>query len=689
MYSVFANNTRIYDDTLMLDDEHLIDPRLDLEDSAAGSFVMTVPVGNKGYGLIERIKTDITVVKDGTEIWWGRALSEEQNFYNDRVFTCEGALAFLNDVTQPLNQYTEITLRGYAEAVINVYNSRAAANRQFRIGAMPSYAMTIGNFTTNYEKTIECINRIAADRNLHIRITKTYGAFTGYNIDFLEDYPTTSSQVIQFGTNLLDFTRKWNSDEFATVIIPLGERLDESQYEGVDERLTVAEVNDGSIYVESQSVSTFGRIEKVVEFDGVTDPVQLLAMAQSYLSDIQFDDIELELSAVDLHYLDANYEGIKLLDKVRAVSSPHMMDRYFPVRRMSIPLDHPENTTFTLGDTQKVSLTGVNNQINRELIEAIKNIPPKTELLDAARANAAEIMNMATTGYITIHQTSDGTDALYISDTQDYTHATKYWKWSMNGLAYWKEGDENPTTAITMDGGIVGSFITAGSISADKLSSVYKDSVTNAISTLNNDINGLALTYSTNGDMAGILKLNRNGVQIGSDVGITMTGAVTFTDLSTSGRTTINGDNITTGTIKGRDIYLYQDDSLNGSKIFFEDSYGFPVGTLSLTTVSGATSGKQIWLRSIDTNTAIKIESSAGTSVVGDLIYEEGKHYITLQSGGYYDQSGSGGSWVAGTVNIGNQNTYTQTTDMQCRVNLWGDVYVNGSRIGTGTAVFG
>lgn len=40
-----------------------------------------------------------------------------------------------------------------------------------------------------------------------------------------------------------------------------------------------------------------------------------------------------------------------------------------------------------------------------------------------------------------------------------------------------------------------------------------------------------------------------------SSQSISFSGMVSFTDLSTSGWTTINGDNITTGTIEAIDIY--------------------------------------------------------------------------------------------------------------------------------------
>ena len=207
------------------------------------------------------------------------------------------------------------------------------------------------------------------------------------------------------------------------------------------------------------------------------------------------------------------------------------------------------------------------------------------------------------------------------------------------------------------------------------------DRVSNSISQLSNDIDGLTLTYSTNGDMAGTLRLYRNGVQIVSSVGINMTGAVTFSSLSTTGQSIINGDNITTGAINGRNIYLNRTDDTNPSAIYFEHG-GSPYAMFRLDNNGAGTeveSTSRLYLQTMDTNTSIKIESSAGTSIVANRIYEQGKRYITLESGGFYDNY----TWVPGAINIGNQNTYGQASSNQCQINLWGNVNVNGYPIGT------
>lgn len=465
MYAIYADGVCIYNDVFALDNQKVASPKLTLEDNGAGSLAMTLPPVNLGYESIVRMTTDISVWKDGAELWSGRVLSEEKDFWNNRILYCEGELAFFNDSTQPPAEYPGLTVRGYLEALISIHNSKVGENRRFTIGAVTVTDSDFPTYYTNHEKTMALINALVERYGGHLRVRKENG--TRY-LDYLAECPDTCQQVIQFGSNLLEFTRKWDSAEFATVIVPLGGRLEKSPIEALDAYLTVESVNQGSIYVQStEAVAAYGWIEKTVTWDDVTDPAVLLEKAKAYLADLQFDDMELELSALDLHYQNTDADAVKLLDEIRVISRPHGLDRLFPVTKLEIPLDSPEKTQFKLGDTVKTSLSSVNNQINAAILEKIEGLPKAHAILKEAKENATQIMNMATTGYITITKDQYGSDTLYISNLRDYTKADKLWKWNMNGLGYSSDGGKTFGLAITMDGAIVADYITTGVLNAD------------------------------------------------------------------------------------------------------------------------------------------------------------------------------------------------------------------------------
>ena len=465
MYSIYADGACIYSDVFAVDSMKVINPKLTLEDNGAGSLVVTLPPHNAGYASIVRMVTDISVQKDGEEIWAGRVLSESEDFYRNRILYCEGELAYFNDSTQPPAKYSGMSVRGYLERLIAVHNSKVAANRRFTLGAVTVVDKNFPTYYTNHDKTMAVFNAMVEQYGGHLRVRKVDGV---RYLDYLAEYPDTCSQVIQFGSNIIDFTKQWDSTEFATVIVPLGNRLEDSPIEALDAYLTVESVNHGSMYVQSnEAVAVYGWIEKAVTWDDVSDPAVLLEKAKAYLSDIQFDNMELELSDLDLHYLDVDVEAVKLLDEIRVISRPHGLDRMFPVTKLEIPLDSPEQTQFKLGTTVKTSLTSVNNQISAAILKKIDDLPKAHSILKEAKENATQIMNMATTGYITITKDDYGSETLYISNVRDYTKADKLWKWNMNGLGYSNDGGKTFGLAITMDGSIVADYITTGVLNAD------------------------------------------------------------------------------------------------------------------------------------------------------------------------------------------------------------------------------
>ena len=474
MYSIYADGACIYSDVFALESMKVLNPKLVLEDNGAGSLSMKLPPMNVGYSSIVRMITDISVQKDGEEIWAGRVLSESKDFWNNRDLYCEGEMAFFNDSSQPPAEYSGLSVRAYLERLIAVHNSKVTPNRRFTLGAVTVVDKNFPTYYTNYEKTMAILNALVEQYGGHLRVRKVNGV---RYLDYLAEYPDTCSQVIQFGSNLIDFTRKWDSTEFATVIVPLGNRLDDSPIEALDAYLTVESVNQGSMYVQSnEAVAAYGWIEKTVTWDDVSDPAILLEKAKTYLTDLQFDNLELELSALDLHYLDVNTEAVKLLDEIRVISRPHGLDRMFPVKKLEIPLDNPEQTQFTLGDSVKTNLTSVNNQTSAAILQKIEGLPKAHSILKEAKENATQIMNMATTGYITITKDQYGSETLYISNVRDYKKADKLWKWNMNGLGYSNDGGKTFGLAITMDGSIVADYITTGVLNADVIrAGVLKD----------------------------------------------------------------------------------------------------------------------------------------------------------------------------------------------------------------------
>lgn len=517
MYSIYADGKCIYTNQSTVDKWQAISPKLSIGDNCSGSLELKLPPKNEGYESVKRLTSEIVVYKDNVEIWSGRVVSENTDFYKNRYIYCEGELAYLNDSIQPPNEYHNKTVSEFLQILINIHNAQVDAKHQFTVGAVTvtDEQVTDGNDTiyryTNYETTMECIQGKLIDKlGGHVRIRKVNGV---RYIDYLKDWPNVNSQKIEFGKNLLDFTKKYDATEFITVLVPQGEALTCSEYsngtnykageycvydgyiyrakvdissqdwtpsnwtrvqkyiQALQPYLTVEEVNNGSIFVSNDAaVANYGKIIGKYTWDDVTDPSVLLSKARKYLSDLQFDNMVLELSAIDLHYMDIDIEAIRPADQVRVISVPHGLNRLFPVTKLEIPLNDPTGTTFTLGDEVKASgLSASTSQISTEIANKIDALPSSSSVLSEAVRNATALISMATNGYITITKGPNGTSELYISDEADYRHSTKLWRWNINGLGYSKDGGKTYGLAMTMDGSIVADYITSGIMSANRI----------------------------------------------------------------------------------------------------------------------------------------------------------------------------------------------------------------------------
>lgn len=339
---------------------------------------------------------------------------------------------------------------------------------------------------TNYENTLTCIKeKLVKNLGGHIQIRTVDGI---RYIDYLADYPNTNEQVISFGKNLLDFSQTIDATDIATAIIPLGAKLENSSIEALDERLTIKSVNNDCDFIFSQSaVDNYGWIFRTVEFDAVQVPSNLLRKGQEYLSSVQFEELVLECKAVDLNNLDVDVERIHLLDMVRVVSEPHGLDRFFPVTKLTLSLDNPENDVITLGsEGSRSSFTSSSASSNSDIMERISNIPSESDILKEAIANATALINAATHGYVVTTANEQ-----LIMDTEDVETAQRVWRWNLNGLGYSSTGYNGKyATAITMDGQIVGERLVGGSVSAEKLSVEYKTSVEKQISLAESNAEG-------------------------------------------------------------------------------------------------------------------------------------------------------------------------------------------------------
>lgn len=475
MYTVRLDDKKIYD--ARIDDLKLIEPVIELEENNAGSFSFTIQDNHPSYDDIKRRKSIIKVYEDDEIIFAGMVYEIEEDFYKNKKVYCEGELSYLNDTIQRPAEYHDMTVRGLLETYIENHNAQVEPEKQFKLGMVTVKDPNNSIYCyTNMETTLSCIKDDLLD-DLGGIIRVRYMNNEKY-IDYItEDDVRTNQQVIRLGENLINYTSNISSLDIATAIIPLGNRLEKSPIEALDMRLDIKSVNNNLDYVsDSIAVSNFGWIYKTVVWDDVTDANTLKSKGEKYLTDSQFDNLVIEVNALDMHLIDNNEMSIRLSDKIRIISKPHgLKDKYFRLTKQTINLNNPENNTITLGKEEHISLSAKTVQANNDILKAMEKITPASTILKQAKENASALINgNGENGYVVLHENEKGVVyEILVMDTPDINTATKIWRWNQKGLGYANSKDANGNwefgLAMTIDGQIVADYITTGTMNCDRL----------------------------------------------------------------------------------------------------------------------------------------------------------------------------------------------------------------------------
>lgn len=486
MYKVYIDSTLIYDDQVP-DNQYLKldEPTLDIEIGTAGTFKAKMPTTNMGYNIASPITSTIEIYRDDLWIWTGRPLTVDDDFFGMRTLNCEGALSFLNDIIIPFKTWKNIQLPIILEDILTIYNSKVTSeSRKIFRGLVATSteggeAITEHSMVSDNNTAMECINDIIDYWGLYPRIRKVNGRLT---LDLITtEFFTLSTQRIDFGRNLLDYTKTNDWSGLVTSIMPLGKSLDtytESGDENYPDRVDISSVNGGSKFLtRTVDKNRYGLIEQKVEWNDVDDPELLKRLGQLYLDELQFGDMTISVTVADLHYIDSNIQAFELYTQVNCFSEPHGLNKTFVVTKMSIPMNHPENTKFefsrlihsTMGANGAAKINGMS------MSNIAGHIPKITEFRQIARSNAANLIMAATNGFVSLVPSADKTHTEYLAITNaaNMDESTQRWVWTVNGLMHqkrdsidedWDPGQAN--VAITMDGEIVADAITTGVIRA-------------------------------------------------------------------------------------------------------------------------------------------------------------------------------------------------------------------------------
>lgn len=527
-YKVLCDNEILYAD--MAEELALVDPVVTLEANKAGSFTFTMPPRHPFYDKVNLRASTIDVYLGDELIFEGVPVQESTDFWNRKTIECDGELAFLNDTVQRQAKYTDQTTASLLGAYLQVHNDEADAGKQFQLGAVTVDGGNSIYRYTNYESTLKEISEDLIDNfGGYIRVRHQDGV---RYLDYLQDSPRTSSQVIRIGQNLLDLTKNLNSLDICTVLIPLGAATEESTIEGLESRLTIESVNGGKDYLVGAAAGIYGNIWKTSVWDDVTTPAALKSKGQDYLENAQWANLCIEASALDLGLTGEDVERFQILDTIRVISEPHGINRNFLLTKLKIELNRPWATEITLGVDEQPSLSAQSAKVDNKIQEASKSI-----LVDASN-NARQILEMATGGCVYFVYDENGVcTEIRIMDSNDPDTAQRFWRWNINGWGYTNDGGATYKMAATMDGTIFADLIKAGKLSSDN-GKFYLDMATGQVVMSQAQINGgwMRLRDDAGGINGQINLIGRNG----DNEAWLNSQAITMTNYATDRRVNLN-----------------------------------------------------------------------------------------------------------------------------------------------------
>lgn len=411
---VYAGDTLVYDSRLVLDPQHAHHALLGLKTTTGvnkgGTLELILPPGHPSYNDFVSYRTVVTLYDNGVLQFRGRALYPSDDFYNCRTITCEGERCFLRDGYIRPYLYQDTPAAIFADA-LGHYNAAVDDFKQFTLGQVtvtdPNNYVRLES--QNAETFADFFSKLVERCGGYITFTDNGAG--GRAINWLAEIGNTSTQAIEFGSNLLEFARSGQSDELATAVLPYGAQLEDGT------RVTIKSVNNGKDWIQDDAaVALRGRIMGSMTWDDVTEPANLLAKARKWLAEHKLAITSLELSAVDLYRIDRSLDAYHDGDRVPVRSKAHDVDELFQLTDRTIDWLDPSGGNITLGKT-RASMTGADVRASQDTdakINMLNNavINGKLELQEVTKTLTSKIDQTSTSILLEVSETYATKDGL-------------------------------------------------------------------------------------------------------------------------------------------------------------------------------------------------------------------------------------------------------------------------------------
>lgn len=417
----------LYDNQLLFDpytDDRITDTKLSNKLNAAAYFDFTIAPTHSLYSKLAERAGEVRIYFNNLILYKGEITKIYEDFEGNDQVSCTGVLDYLTATRvrpystvqgeQPL--LAPSSGDGYFQWLIDQHNVNCLDSRKrLSVGVNQGNMLDKNNYIYRASE-----QRPTTGGEIEDKILDSMGGylFVRYQddlniLDLYADVHDVNTQIIDYGVNILDFTKTTTAESQYTAVVATGYTPDppEGQTDVKMKPITLEGCADGGTPYSStiikmgdrvydvEAVARYGYREYYVSNTDIKTHDGLLEYACKTLNTLLSPALTISVRAVDLALIMGDkYQHLQLGQAVRVRSKPRKVDEYLMVNSIDLDLMNPENTTFDLGasyDTltgqQSAYLKALNASINASLdtVDALgDNVKNSAKLAQEAKEKA-------------------------------------------------------------------------------------------------------------------------------------------------------------------------------------------------------------------------------------------------------------------------------------------------------------
>lgn len=327
----------------------------------------------------------VKIWQDSKLIFYGTVTGYSETMDGVRTYSCEGALAWLNELCVPSYHLSGATPEQALSWYISSYNKAVRdKSKKFSLGTVTVKKAkrkdgtegTISRSSGVHPSYWEEISQKLLDSFggiLRIRYSGTDDC-AGV-IDWLAIPDATCDQDIRYAKNLMNCDWTYDATPIVTAVVPLGKKKDDSS-EDDEFRVDILKSNDTSMtallaqlvgddYVKSgdmvyskSRVEKYGLIQQTVTFDDESAPDTIAYLGAVWLKQNGMASSTVSAEAIDIANIDESVSHFVCGDYVRTQLPGYEEEQLFPVTSIEIPLAAPEDARLTVGTQESGIASG-------------------------------------------------------------------------------------------------------------------------------------------------------------------------------------------------------------------------------------------------------------------------------------------------------------------------------------------